>query len=82
MLPFTQIHFKGKGSYLWTPLTSDFAKKIEEDLKWKITPITRVHSAPPYSEKWFNYEKLQWRIPSVLEKRKDENEILSFKFKN
>jgi hypothetical protein len=77
ILPFAQIYSNEKGYYLWTALTPELAHMIKKDLNWVVSPITRAYFTSFYSEKWFDSKIQQWRTPLVLEKRKDNEIILS-----
>ncbi|MFX0181470.1 MAG: hypothetical protein ACFE95_00210 [Candidatus Hodarchaeota archaeon] len=65
-LPVTHVISTEKTKYIWTRLTPQFVKLLNDDLNWDVTPLTIRYYGLTSQKSWYNQESEEWRRPLLL----------------
>ncbi len=69
-LPWASILSTADKTILIAPLTSNLLNWIENQLSWHIEQIHTVFRPKGLKEAWYDYQKVSWKIPRILDLNK------------
>jgi hypothetical protein len=51
---------------MWTVLTQNLVKWLDQELEWAVRPIQTQHWGQTPEKYWFDYESCEWNTPHLL----------------
>lgn len=67
VLPHAIRNYTENSIVIWTPLSAQDRKWIQEDLEWEPLQIILYKRQQAFNYNWFDPKTLQWRPPKILE---------------
>ncbi|MHA1994515.1 MAG: hypothetical protein ACW97Z_08255 [Candidatus Hodarchaeales archaeon] len=67
LLPWASILSTEKKTILIAPLSLNFLNWIETQLSWQVRQIHSVYRAKGLQEEWYDFQKVSWKVPRLLD---------------
>ena len=70
-LPRARVFTTETGIQMWTVLTQNLVKWLDQELEWAVRPIQTQYWGQTPEKRWFDYELCEWNTPHLLNEYKN-----------